>query len=144
MVCSVDSAAKASAGSNWRYDDNGMGRITRRQPRSAGWVPTEPSDGEDDLLDLHLGLGQLLLAVPLEQGAALIGGDRLVELHLAALELLDDAFELFQGIFERQADDVLMDDRFFGHRRLLKGVPHCSRGGVHEPARVRGSVCGGK
>ena len=79
------------------------------QPRSAGWAADRAVGGEDDLLDLHLGLGQLLLAVPLEQGAALVGGDRFVELHLAALQLLDDAFELFQRIFERQADDVLWE-----------------------------------
>ena len=33
-------AAKASAGSNWRCDDSGMRR--RNQPRSAGWLLTDP------------------------------------------------------------------------------------------------------
>jgi hypothetical protein len=61
--------------------------------------------------------------VALQQRAALVGGDRLVELHLAALELLDDAFELLQGVLERQAGNVLRDCRFFGQ--------FCVGGGAH-------------
>src|SRR6185312_3530622 len=83
--------------------------------------------GKDDLLDLHLGLGKLLLAVALEQRAALVGRNRLVQLHLAALELLDDGLQLLQRVLERQAGDVLGNRGFFGwvfgHRAcLLKGL----------------------
>src|SRR6478736_5586978 len=100
MVCSVDDAANASAASKSRCDDSGMGR----ELAQIGGLAADRAVGrEDDLLDLHLGLGELLLAVALQERTALVGGDRLVELDLAAFELLDDAFELLQGVLERQA-----------------------------------------
>src|SRR3979411_1571357 len=88
MVRSTDWAAWTSAGSNARYDDSGMMRDGLAEV--GGLAADGAIGGEDDLLDLHLGLGELLLAVPLEQRPPLVGRDRLVELHLAALELLDD------------------------------------------------------
>src|SRR5690348_1109936 len=112
MVRSVASAAWASAGSNWRNDDSGMatGLAEIGRLRAHGTVGRE-----DDLLDLHLGLGQLLLAVPLQQRAAFVGRNRLVELHLAALELLDDALQLLQRVLEGEARDVLGQGVFLGH-----------------------------
>src|SRR5215471_1718123 len=98
IVCSTDEATKESAASKSRCDDRGMYGRTLVQVCGLG------TDGavrrENDLLDLHLGLGKLLFAVLLEQGAALVGRNRLVELHLAALELLDDAFQLLQRVLE--------------------------------------------
>src|SRR5262245_30245829 len=106
MVRSVDSAANARAASNSRYDDSGIvwsgqlvevGRLTAHRPVGR----------EHDLLDLHLGFGKLLLAVPLEQCSALVGRDRLVELDLAALQLLDDAFQFLQSVLEGQTGNIL-------------------------------------
>src|SRR5262245_19007440 len=87
MVRSVDSAANAKAAANSRYDDSGMdGRLVQVGRLAAH----RPVGREHDLLHLDLGLGQLLLAVPLEQRPPFVGRDRLVELDLAALKLLDD------------------------------------------------------
>src|ERR1041384_7046986 len=97
MVRSVDWAANAKAASNSRCDDSGIvGQLVE-----VGWLAADrPVGREDDLLYFHLGLGKLLLAVPLQQRAALIGRDRFVEFDLAALELLDDALQLLQRILE--------------------------------------------
>src|SRR5476651_270011 len=112
MACSTEPAAKASAASNWRCDDNGMGSGLAEVGGLAG---NRAVGGENDLLDLHLGLGELEFAVALQIGAALVGRDRLVELDLAALQLLDDAFQLLQRVFERQRGDVFQQGGFFGH-----------------------------
>src|SRR5258708_10502728 len=74
--------------------------------------------GEDDLLDLHLGFGELLLAVPLQQRPTLVGRDRLVELHLAALELLDDRLQLLERVLERQRSTILTPSGCFRQLRL--------------------------
>src|SRR6266853_3032180 len=105
MVRSTDWAAWASAGSNSRNDDSGMAGSELAEV--GGLAADRTVGGEDDLLHLHLGLGELLLAVPLQQGAAFVGRNRLVELHLAALELLDDAFQLLQRILEGQPGNIL-------------------------------------
>src|SRR5258708_254163 len=104
MVCSTDDAAYASAASKSRCDDSGM----KRMLAEVGGLAADRTVGrKDDLFDLHLGLGELLLAVPLEQRPALIGRDRLIQLDLATLELLDDALQLLEGVFERQVGDIL-------------------------------------
>src|SRR5690349_17377432 len=113
MVCSVEAAAWARAGSNALNDDSGMAD-NARSAEIGGLAADRPIGREDDLLDLHLGLGELLLAVALQQRAALVGADCLVELHLAAFELLDDAFELLQRVFEGQALNILGNCGFFG------------------------------
>src|SRR5262245_7204347 len=110
MVCSVDDAANASAASKSRCDDRGM---ERGLAEVGGLSADRAVRRAHDLLDLHLGLGELLLAVLLEQRTALIGRDRLVELDLAALELLDDAFQLLQRVLERQAGYILRKYGFF-------------------------------
>src|SRR5471032_3246657 len=119
MVRSVASAAWASAGSNARSDDNGMMRTCYLA--EIGRLARDRTVGrEADLLDLHLGLGQLLLAVALQQRAALVSGDGLVQLGLALLELLDDRLQLLQRVLEREAGDVLEKYGFFGHGSLVE------------------------
>ena len=60
----------------------------------------DPVGGLDDAVDLGLGNLELVLAMTLEQGAALIEIDRVVELRLAGFKLTDDRLELLQSIFE--------------------------------------------
>src|SRR5260370_10335856 len=111
MVRSTDWAAWTSAGSNARYDDSGM---VRSELAEVGGLAADGAiGGEDALLDLHRGFRELLLAVPLQQRPALVGGDRLVELDLAALELLDDRLQLLQRVLERQRGNVLRPYVFF-------------------------------
>ena len=44
-----------------------------------------------------------------------------LELHLAALELLDDRFQLLQRVLERQGGDILGHGGFFGQFCLSGG-----------------------
>src|SRR5882672_4029885 len=125
MVRSTDWAAWASAGSNSRNDDSGM---AGSELAEVGGLAADRTVGrEDDLLDLHLGLGELLLAVPLQERPALVGRDRLVELHLPALELLDDRLQLLQRVFERQRGNFLRQYGFFRQFRLSEGLSNGSR-----------------
>src|SRR6516162_2539734 len=119
MVRSVDWASNARAASNSRYDDSCiLGQLVE-----VGRLAADRTVGrEDDLLHLHLGLGKLLLAVPLQQRTALVGRDRFVELDLAALELLDDALQLLQRILEGQAGNILRQCGFFRQFRLSGGA----------------------
>ena len=64
MVRSTDWAACAKAGSNSRNDDSGM--ADGELAEVGGLAADRTVRGEHDLLDLHLGLGELLLAVPLQ------------------------------------------------------------------------------
>src|ERR1700720_3711778 len=129
MVRSTDWAAWASAGSNARNDDSGMGR----ELAEVGRLGADGAiGGEDDLLDLPLGLGELLLAMPLQQRPALVGRDRLVELHLAALELLDDRLQLLQRVLERQRGNILRQYGFFrqfglSESRSMVARAYCQR-----------------
>src|SRR5262249_45667971 len=111
MVRSADWAANARAASNSRYDDNGI--CFRRLVEVGRLAAHRPVRREVDLLHLHLGLCQLLLAVPLQQRTALIGGDRFVEFYFALLELRDDALELLQRVLEGQAGNFLRQCGFF-------------------------------
>ena len=54
----------------------------------------------------------------LQKRPTFIGLDRLVELHLTALELLDDTLEFLQRIFERERGNVLRQCGFFSQIRL--------------------------
>src|SRR5260370_17184471 len=69
---------------------------------------------DDDLVDARLRLAQLRLAMALQQRAALIRRDRLVELVAAGLEPLDDLLELLQGVLEAHRGDVGRETRI-GH-----------------------------
>src|SRR5262245_47872574 len=121
MARSVDSAACVSAASNRLYDDSGMRLVLLVSAEVGGLGGDGAVSREDDLFDFHLGFGQLLFAVLLQQRAALVGCDRLVELDLAALELLDDAFELLERVLERKRCDLLGQGGFFGQFRLSGG-----------------------
>src|SRR5262249_14306047 len=101
-----------------------------------------PVRREVDLLHLHLGLCQLLLAVPLQQRTALIGGDRFVEFYFALLELRDDALELLQRVLEGQAGHFLRQCGFFRQYSPLKGVrADGSRAGPGGPAEGPQGTC---
>src|SRR5690606_36934801 len=65
---------------------------------------------------LHLVLGRLEqpVAMRLERLAALVDTDRLVERHVAALQILDDAFQRRQRLLEAHRRDVLVG-RVSGH-----------------------------
>src|SRR5690348_7449963 len=79
-------------------------RLRRRRAVSA----------DDDLVDPRLRLAQLRLAMSLEQRAALVGRDRLVELVAAGLEPLDDLLELLQRVLETHRGDLGRETRV-GH-----------------------------
>src|SRR5260370_29316441 len=99
MVRSTDWAAWTSAGSNARYDDSGM---MRSELAEVGGLAADGAiGGEDDLLDLHLGFRELLLAVPLQQRPPLVRGDPPVELDPAAPHLLDDPLHLLPPVLHR-------------------------------------------
>ena len=97
------------------------------QPILAGAVETEPSGTSTIFSMRRFGLGQLGLAMALEQGAAGIGVDRLVEAALALLELADDAFQLLQRVFEAEFDDVGWNVGCGGLRHKLLPAKICSR-----------------
>src|SRR5262249_9153704 len=63
---------------------------------------------ERDLLDAGLGLAQQPVAMDLEGLAALVDEDRILELHVALFQALDDTLELFQSLLEAHRLDVGM------------------------------------
>src|SRR5690348_4142260 len=69
---------------------------------------------DDDLVDARLGLAQLSFAMTLQQRAALVGRDRLVELVATSLEPLDDLLELLQRVLETHRGDLGRETRL-GH-----------------------------
>src|SRR5262245_11264460 len=129
IVRSTESAACVSAASNRLYDDNGMGLIFffLASAEIGGLAADRAIGRKHDLFDLHLGLGQFLLAVLLEQRAPFVRRDRFVELHLTAFELLDDAFQFLQGVLKRKRCDILRHGGFFGQFRLSGGWRDGSR-----------------
>ena len=63
---------------------------------------------------------------------ALVGRDRLVELHLSALELLDDRLQLLERVLERQRGNILRQYRFFrqfglSESRSMVARAYCQR-----------------
>src|ERR1700730_5991445 len=60
---------------------------------------------DDDLVDARLRLAKLRLAMTLQQRAALVGLNGVVELARAALEALDDLLELLERLLEAQLCD---------------------------------------
>src|SRR6266851_1443180 len=90
MVRSTDWAAWTSAGSNARYDDSGMGK---KLAEVGGLAADGAIGGEDDLLDLHLGFGELLL----------------------------DRLQLLQRVLERQRGNILRQYGFFRQFGLSEG-----------------------
>src|SRR5260370_34306371 len=90
MVRSTDSAANVRAALNSRYDDSG---ILERLVQVGRLAAHRTGGREDDLLHLHLGLRQLLLAVPLQQGAAFVGCDLLGQPDLSTLQVPYDALQ---------------------------------------------------
>ena len=141
MVRSVVSAACAKAASNWRNDDSGMTAVRNPSVQVGRLAAHRAVGGEHDFLDLHLGFGELVLAVALQQGAALVGRNRLVQFDLAALELLDDGFQLLQRVLEGQAGNVFGQCRFFGQfaslgERSPEGGADGSRTAADLPASV--------
>src|SRR6185369_10455201 len=61
---------------------------------------------DHDLVDLGLRLAQFLLAMLLQERAALIGADRVLELAAALFERAHDLLELGQCLLEAQLGDV--------------------------------------
>src|SRR5262245_47644530 len=71
-------------------------------------------------LDATFGRAELLVAVPGKLDAALEQRQRLLERHVAFLELLDDFFELRDGGFE------IFDGLTLAHRSCLSSTLHAS------------------
>src|ERR1700757_5146254 len=85
-----------------------------------GLARQPPVGSDNDLVDLLLGLTQLLLAMPLEGGAAFIGLDRLLELGIALFQGLDQGLQLGESFLEAH----LLDCQWFfglGHDSVLAG-----------------------
>src|SRR5665213_949605 len=61
---------------------------------------------QDDLLNLQLRGAKLGFAMGLEGGAALIDGDRPLQLRFAGLQLGDDLLQFGQGLLEGERRDV--------------------------------------
>src|SRR5579885_2943990 len=72
---------------------------------------------DHDLLDARLRLAQLGFAVPLQERAALVGADRLVELGVAGFQAPHDLLELVQRVLEAQPGDLGRRSGF-GHHPL--------------------------
>src|SRR5438552_3290107 len=85
---SVSAAASASASGKERAAPRASSvkfhRLGRQRPVGAA----------HDLVDPRLRLAELGLAMALQLRAALVGGDRIVELALALLQALDDLLQL--------------------------------------------------
>src|SRR5208282_3738150 len=71
---------------------------------------------QHDLVDPRLRLAQLRFAMPLQQRAALIGGERVIELGASGLQPLDDVLELLQGVLEAELGDLGRGFRGLGLR----------------------------
>src|SRR5262245_40394813 len=71
---------------------------------------------EDDSVDFHLGLAQLVLTVPLEGRTTLIGLDRLVELAVPFFQHLDQRLQLRERLLETQCRDVRWNT-VIGHKQ---------------------------
>ena len=76
---------------------------------SSGSTPTGlPSRERRDLFHLVLGRLQQPRAMRLQRLAALVDADRLVERHLAALQIFDDLLQRLQRLLEAQRLDVVI------------------------------------
>src|SRR5208282_6829461 len=76
---------------------------------------------QHDLVDPRLRLAQLRFAMPLQQRAALIGGERVIELGASGLQPLDDVLELLQGILEAELGDLGRGFRGLSHGTYFMG-----------------------
>ena len=91
----------------------------RVRAHSIAFSASEPSARLDDRLHARLRLGQLGLAMPAQRRAALVAGDGVLQLLLAAFQAAHDPLQFGQRVLEGQAGNVVRHAALARSRRPI-------------------------
>src|SRR5690606_11403041 len=91
---------------------------------------------ETDLLDLVFSRLEQAIAMRLERLAALVNPDRLVQRHIATFEIVDNALQRLQRLFEGHELDVVVDRRRLGHGLSFHQAAHMRAYRKSQPMKV--------